>query len=558
MGTVSRMHAWKLVLCLSLLSAGFSPHTHAEDRSAALAHAAAADGANHVQAILQRGQHLETNQRWGDALTLYEEAVRSNPGATELKQRLQLARFHYEVRRRYQDASFVNSVVRMSSREASDMFADVLYKIESHYVETPDWAMLLNKGAANLRVSLTEPVFVKHHLANVPRTQTQQFAAKLDQLSQQLQPRNRQEAIQTANHIAQHAWNDLRLAHAGTMLALLCGATSSLDPYSTYLTTSQLDEVYQQIEGNFVGLGVELKTREQDLLILNVIEGGPASRSGMRPGDRIVGVDGQSTRTIPTGRAADMLRGPEGSEVSIQLERGTRQTETLTLRIRRQQIEVPSVDRVKIVDNTGGVGYLRINSFQKTTTRDVDNALWKLHRQGMRCLVVDLRGNPGGLLSESVAVADRFVSAGTIVSTRGRSYRENFQFYAHRAGTWQVPVVVLIDGNSASASEILAAAIHDHRRGVVVGQRSYGKGSVQGIFHIAGSGSGLRLTTARFYSPNGTKISGTGVEPDVKVHQVARPVLDDGTPEQPTASIDVALSAAIEAAKKQVRLLAAS
>jgi carboxyl-terminal processing protease len=175
----------------------------------------------------------------------------------------------------------------------------------------------------------------------------------------------------------------------------------------------------------------------------------------------------------------------------------------------------------------------------------------------MRSLVIDVRGNPGGLLTSSVEVADKFIDEGTIVSTRGRSTLENYTYSAHRAGTWRVPLVVLIDGDSASASEIFAGAIRDHRRGVVVGQRSYGKGSVQGIFPLSMAGCGVRLTTAKFYSPSGQPISNRGVSPDPEylIHQVAKP-LPDGTilptTEDPViaAGVEVARQAAQKVAKR--------
>ena len=192
--------------------------------------------------------------------------------------------------------------------------------------------------------------------------------------------------------------------------------------------------------------------------------------------------------------------------------------------MRREHVEVPSVDDVKIVDRDFGVGYLKLTCFQKTTSRDLDAALWKLHREGMKSLIIDLRGNPGGLLTSSVEVADKFVDDGVIVSTRGRSALEDYNYTAHKAGTWHMPLVVLIDGDSASASEIFAGAIHDHRRGNLVGQRSYGKGSVQGIFPLSLAGSGVRLTTAKFYSPSGQPISHVGVTPDIVVQKTAKPV----------------------------------
>jgi carboxyl-terminal processing protease len=168
----------------------------------------------------------------------------------------------------------------------------------------------------------------------------------------------------------------------------------------------------------------------------------------------------------------------------------------------------------------------------------------------MRSLVVDLRGNPGGLLTAAVETADKFLAEGTIVSTRGRSSREDFDYLAHRTGTWQVPLVVLIDRDSASASEIFAGAIRDNRRGTLVGERSYGKGSVQGIFPLSASGAGVRLTTAKFFAPSGQAISDRGVEPHRVIHTVARPDADAAGPTQPAhdAMIDAAVETACQLA----------
>ena len=221
------------------------------------------------------------------------------------------------------------------------------------------------------------------------------------------------------------------------------------------------------------------------------------------------------------------------------------------MKLRREQVEVPSVDEIKMIDPIEGVGYLKLTCFQKTTSRDLDAALWKLNREGMQSLVMDLRGNPGGLLTSSVEIADKFIEDGTIVSTRGRSSLENYTYTAHKAGTWRVPLVVLIDGDSASASEIFAGAIKDHRRGEVVGQRSYGKGSVQGIFPLSLAGSGVRLTTAKFFSPSGAQISHVGVKPtkEIVLQQVAKP-LADGTI-LPLAH-DTVIEAAIDVARQKL------
>lgn len=191
----------------------------------------------------------------------------------------------------------------------------------------------------------------------------------------------------------------------------------------------------------------------------------------------------------------------------------------------RKPVVVKSVDRVQMLDSVAGIGYLRMSGFQKSTASELDAALASLRRQGMRKLIWDLRGNPGGLLTASVEVLDRFIAEGVLVSTKGRSLDQNWTYSAHSNGTHSdIELAVLIDGNSASASEIVAGAIQDHKRGTLVGRTSYGKWSVQTIMPLRGQ-TGLRLTTAKFYSPNNHNYSKVGVKPDVFVEN---PLLDSG------------------------------
>jgi carboxyl-terminal processing protease len=219
------------------------------------------------------------------------------------------------------------------------------------------------------------------------------------------------------------------------------------------------------------------------------------------------------------------------------------------MQLARQRVEVPSVEKIELIDKDAGIGYFKLTSFQKTTSRDVDAALWQLHRQGMKVLVIDLRGNPGGLLTSSVEIADKFLQNGGIVSTRGRIASEDYDYRAHQVGTWGLPLILLIDGDSASASEIFAGAIHDQHRGIIVGERSFGKGSVQGIFPLQSATAGVRLTTAKFYSPSGQPISKRGVAPDVVVTSAAKP-LDSG--ERLNSEDDLVLKAGLRAARDQL------
>ncbi|MBS0211118.1 MAG: S41 family peptidase [Planctomycetes bacterium] len=508
-----------------------------------------------VTGILDRGQKMEQQRRWGEALSLYEDALRHHHGHAELEQRFAVTRTHYDLSRRYNDASFRETLSKLTFQQALDLYGEVLLKVHTHYVHNPNWNQLFDRGTMALELALTDPVFVERNLPRATEAQIDRFRGelhtKLNLRKSSLPIETRHAAREMVATSARLAHEQLGLLESAVVLEYVCGATNALDAYSTFLTAGQLNEVYSQIEGNFVGLGIELKTQDGNLLILKVISGSPAERGGLRAGDLITGVEGRTVRELSADQAANMLQGKEGT--IVQLSVVTPGTAPRQLRIRREQVEVPSVDNARILDSTLGIAYLRLTCFQKTTARDLDAALWKLHRDGMRSLIIDLRGNPGGLLTTSVEVVDRFVERGTIVSTRGRSAQEDFVYSAHEQGTWHVPLVVLIDGESASASEIFAGAIRDHHRGTIVGARSYGKGSVQGIFPLNLASSGLRLTTAKFYSPQGQAYSQVGVQPDVLVQQTARPVADDnGNVRQPVAEGDPALDAATNVAKREM------
>ena len=473
-----------------------------------------------AQEILGRGATLETQKQWGEALSLYQQAVRKFPENRSLQTRRSVARIHYDVQRRYADSSFIKTINTTDGHKAAGVYREVLLKVQSYYVDQPKWAEIASFGLTSLEVALMSPEFRETNLPNVSTERIHQTILQTREQLKSARVTDRNEAYDVAIQLSQDLNGSLGLSQQATIYEFVCGAISALDPYSAFMSSAQYGETMSQIEGNFVGLGVELRTHPDHLEIVNVIRNGSASQGGIVSGDRVTAVDGQKVTEFGGDRVADLMRGPEGSTVAVTVDRGQG---LQTLKLERRRVEIPSVDQVGIVDAEAGIGYIQLTNFQKTTARDFDAALWKLSRDGMRSLIVDVRGNPGGLLPASVDVADRFINSGVIVSTKGRNPMEDFTHRAKAANTWRVPLIVLVDENSASASEIFAAAIRDHQRGTIIGCRSYGKGSVQGIFPLNISGGGVRLTTAKFYSPTGKAINKIGVDADVELHDAAKP-----------------------------------
>jgi carboxyl-terminal processing protease len=505
-----------------------------------------------LASVLEKGARLERERNWAEALSHYEAALRQHPHRPELQKLATLARAHYDVCRRYNDQTYVSAVRSLSERDALAVYDEVLFKIHTHYVHQPDWPRLLECGLASMTVAVSEPLFVEKQLPSVPVEQLSALQKDAIAMVSGRAATDRRQALELVQSVALTLRDRYHISAAAVFFEFTSGAAAALDDYSGFLTGTQMDEVFSQIEGNFVGLGVELKTEPAGLLIINVIPGGPAHGGGIRTGDRIVAVANKTTADASPDTLADLLRGQEGSQVDVVVRDA--QDAVRNLRLVRRRVEIPSVERVQIVDPQYGIGYFKLTSFQKTTSRDVDAALWKLHEQGMRQLIIDLRGNPGGLLKAAVEVADKFLYDGLIVATRGRSPREDFDHRGEVAGTWRVPLVLLIDDNSASASEILAGAIRDHRRGTVVGQKSYGKGSVQGIFPLAIANLGVRLTTAKWYTPTGQAIQGAGIAPDIAVQVANKPVVANKPADSQLAvnSNDSILEAGLQVARSQL------
>ena len=291
---------------------------------------------------------------------------------------------------------------------------------------------------------------------------------------------------------------------------------SSLDPHSGYMNSKRFDDMKVQTQGSFGGLGIEVTMEGGLVKVVSPIDDTPAFKAGIEPGDLITHLDGEQVQGMTLPDAVEKMRGPAGSTVKLTIRRADREPFDVTLT--RSVIKIKSVkSRLE-----GKVGYIRVSSFSEQTDVGLRDEIEKLKKEAngpLQGIVLDMRNNPGGLLTQAVAVADDFLDKGEIVSTRSRKPEEAQRFNAKPGDLVEgLPIVVLINGGSASASEIVAGALQDHNRAIVLGTKSFGKGSVQTIIPLSGHGA-MRLTTARYYTPSGRSIQAVGIEPDIVVEQ---------------------------------------
>ena len=302
--------------------------------------------------------------------------------------------------------------------------------------------------------------------------------------------------------------------------AAINGMLSSLDPHSSYLDDKGFKDMRTQTEGKFGGLGIEVTQEDGVVKVVTPIDDTPASRAGIQSGDYIVGIDDESVIGMTLNQAVEKMRGAVSTNVKLTISRG-KDKQKIELKLTRAEIHIKSV---KWHTEGDDVGYIRISQFNEETADGLRTAMQKFQQEipsdKFKGYVLDLRNNPGGLLDQSIQVVNAFIDHGEIVSTRGRNADETQRYNAHPGDLSKgKPVVVLINGGSASASEIVAGALQDHERATLVGTRSFGKGSVQTIIPLGGTNGALRLTTARYYTPSGRSIQAKGIEPDVNLRQ---------------------------------------
>ncbi len=437
-----------------------------------------------------------------------------------------------KIAKRYADPRVVRIVQQLTPQAGEALYLEVSQMIDSRHVKPTTYDQRVQSGMEHLTIALQTPSFQQATRMRTTAAATRSLQQDLRDYANQLRVASRAQSVDVMRTVEQ------MVADAGVNPAVVCmefvyGALDTLDQYSMFIAPEKSGNSALGLKESMVGIGVELESHPDGMKILKVLPGGPAAEVTLRRGDIITAVDGRNVAGLELPQAADLIAGQAGTAVKIDLKRNALIGDVTLV---RRSFKLNSVSEVRMEAN--GVGYIKLDQFAESSDREMDAALWKLHNEGMKSLVFDLRGNPGGLLTTAISLSDRFLPTGTIVSTKGRTAADNSQETAQYGNTWKVPLVVLIDHDSASASEIFAAAIQENERGVIVGETSYGKGTVQTLFPLQTVPSALRLTTAKFYSPDGREMAGVGVNPDIAVKSVDR-----------TTDRDPALQEAMKAAQ---------
>ena len=419
---------------------------------------------------------------------------------------------------------------RASLNEATTAFLELSDLIDRRHVSPIDYPARTRAALNGLVAAVESPEFLA--AAGVSNRGTSQTAGSLRSLAQR-PARSRQEAVGLMQQAARIVNRDLGVPAGMVGMEFVHATMDSLDRYSSLVPTStamlDTDDLPKAaaadgsmfdgltrtagLDETITGIGVEMKPHADGAVVHGTVTGGPAAAAGLARGDVITRIDGRSVGGMTLSQIADLVGGRAGTQVRLDVDRDGRTYQRL---LTRRSIYVSSVKDTKMLDN--GIGYARLGQFSASSRRDLEQALWSLHKQGMKGFVLDLRGNPGGLLTAAIEISDLFLPSGSIVSTRGRTAEDQSHERANFSKTWSTPLVVLIDGGSASASEIFAAAIQENDRGVIVGSRSYGKGTVQTHFPMRSLQANAKLTTAKFYSPKGREMAKAGVLPDVEVN----------------------------------------
>jgi carboxyl-terminal processing protease len=483
--------------------------------------------AEKIKVLKARAESAERISDWAVACDAYEKILALNRNLPAVRERYRNALRRYYQVRRHQDRVYRDEVLSLKYTQALHLYEIVLHNLLRGSLEKQkaDPGRLFRKGVEEFRHALADPVFCQVHLKGMRPQDTRAFR---DQLQRRWGSGGtlltREQAVDQLREVVNRSVGALGLSATTVVMEFTCGACYALDDYTAYLTPNQFRELTELLKGEFVGVGLRLGTENSKLVIVEVQPGSSAAdvMPPLMVGDQVLGIDKRTTADLSAEAAMKLLEGETGTLVELLVASPGLAPRMVPLS--RRPVMIPSVLQPQMM--SGAIGYVRITCFQETTAQDLDVALLTLHKEGMKALILDLRDNPGGLVEVAIEVAQRFLATGLIASREHQDSSLNKVYHAHNPAALKLPLVVLVDGDTASAAEILAGALKENKRARLVGQTTYGKGCSQGLLELPPVGllklppepggrptGGIRITVARFFSPTGYPYSGRGVVP---------------------------------------------
>ncbi len=473
--------------------------------------------------LRQQAHDFESKGQWALAAEVWSLLISKDREVVEYREGYQRCLRHVHQARRLRDREFQEDILSRPFADALRIYVEVLEQVQANYAErrlaTP--ARLFHEGLQEFGFALQDPLFIDRYLAHVEPARLQEVLGWLARWP--ARPATVEEARREVQNVALDALRDLKLNPSVVVLEFACGACDGLDEYTVCLTPAQLKELQPLLQGQLVGVGIDV---EQDtdsgkkvFLVSQVHPDSPA-QGRLARGDRLTRIDGQPVERLTLDLIQARLRGESGTTVSLEVipagERAAR-----SVKLERRAYPVRTVTGHRLLDD--GIGYVRLTGFQKSTPQELREALLDLQTKGMKVLVLDLRDNDGGLFLVAVEVSRMFLPEGPIASTQSQvSPRLNRTYESRNPQAYTMPLVVVINGLTASAAEVLAGALKDNHRGSVVGQTTFGKGSIQYVVPLRGKDAqkerpllgAIRITVAKFFSPTNQPYSGKGVTPD--------------------------------------------
>ena len=484
-----------------------------------------------VSAIIEECVSYEKAGNWEMVLQQYSAAIRRYPASKNLQSQYSRAKVLYDIQKRFETDWYLNAVRQYDSARLRTFVQSFWNIVTTNYVQPFSVTEIFYRETRCMDIALGNATFRSRVLPDVDSRRIEAFREEMRQYVRDSVVTSRNELVNATLEIGRRFQDRFGQNASVIVLEGLFDCVTSLDSYSEVLLPSQYHDVIASVSGNMVGLGITIKTENGRTEIVGIVPNSPAAHSDLCCGDQIVAIDDESIEGFSNRQVSAKLEGPSGSSVALRVQAENDLPREIVLI--RKPFTISSIDHAMILPESEGIGYFRLNGFQKNSAAEMSQTLSQLKEQGMTSLIIDLRGNGGGTVDSAVAISELFLDEGNILQIQNVGSR--FIHRAHSDSEWnEIPLVLLIDGDSASASEIFAGAIQGLQRGVLIGRRSFGKGAIQTIYPIPESPVMMKLTTAQFFGPSGNRYNYIGVSPNYEVREAGKPIfLTEGRKQAP-------------------------